>query len=142
MQSIYVETMRLHVSINITRELKESMVLGGYSLAKGAILQAPTALSHLDEDLWGNGEHPASEFWAERHVKVVEKVSGGGKVTTSKEFAMAGKASEFFLYGKPAPPFFPFPSVIRSPKTDVSFAQTKLIDDRRWHFYMPWTTFR
>ncbi|OHW97251.1 cytochrome p450 family protein [Colletotrichum incanum] len=100
MQSIYTECMRLHVSIAITREVTETTKLQGYRLQKGSMIQAPTNLMHLDEQIWGQGGHPASEFWAERHVKQVKKVDQDtGSVTTERQFVMGAKPSEFFPYG-------------------------------------------
>jgi cytochrome P450 len=71
LQSVYTESLRLHVSINITRELLQPMVLDGFKLSQGAILQTSTKPSHYDETIWAKEGHPASEFWAERHVKTV-----------------------------------------------------------------------
>ncbi|GKT94837.1 cytochrome P450 family protein [Colletotrichum tofieldiae] len=100
MQSIYIECMRLHVSIAITREVAETTKLQGYRLEKGSMIQAPTNLMHLDEQIWGQEGHPASEFWAERHIKHVKKVDEDtGFVTTERQFVMGAKPSEFFPYG-------------------------------------------
>ncbi|TEA20896.1 25-hydroxycholesterol 7-alpha-hydroxylase [Colletotrichum sidae] len=100
MQSIYVEVMRLHVSIGITREIMEDTMLDGYRLRKGALIQAPTNLLHQDDEIWERDSHKASEFWAERHVRYVAKVDETtGQTTTEKVFVMAGKPSEFFPYG-------------------------------------------
>ena len=111
LQSLYLEAMRVHVSINITRE-----VVGGggiwledeaggrgkrYRVSKGALLQAPSLVAQMDESVWGRGEgeregwRPASEFWAERHVVCVQ-TEGGEK---RREFSMAGRPSSFIPYG-------------------------------------------
>ncbi|KAF4775274.1 hypothetical protein HER10_EVM0008585 [Colletotrichum scovillei] len=99
LQSIYVETLRMHVSINITREVMEPMELDGYHLSKGSLVQAPTQIGHREESVWGVEGHPASEFWAERHIKYVEKEDEDGKLQRVKEFAVAGRPSDFFPYG-------------------------------------------
>ncbi|KAI3528664.1 hypothetical protein CSPX01_16066 [Colletotrichum filicis] len=99
LQSIYVETLRMHVSINITREVMEPMELDGYHLSKGSLVQAPTQIGHREESVWGVEGHPASEFWAERHIKFVEKEDEDGKLQRVKEFAVAGRPSDFFPYG-------------------------------------------
>ncbi|TDZ21502.1 25-hydroxycholesterol 7-alpha-hydroxylase [Colletotrichum orbiculare MAFF 240422] len=100
MQSIYVEVMRLHVSIGITREVMEDTMLDGYRLRKGALIQAPTNLLHQDDEIWERDGHKASEFWAERHVRYAAKVDETtGQTTTERVFVMAGKPSEFFPYG-------------------------------------------
>ncbi|GKT46130.1 cholesterol 7-alpha-monooxygenase [Colletotrichum spaethianum] len=100
MQSIYVECMRLHVSIAITREVVEPTKLQGYRLEKGSMIQALTNLMHLDEQIWSQEGHPASEFWAERHIQQVAKVDEAtGVRTTERQFVMGAKPSEFFPYG-------------------------------------------
>ncbi|KAK1991888.1 cytochrome P450 [Colletotrichum falcatum] len=99
LQSVFVETLRMHVSINITREVLEPMELDGYFLKKGSLVQAPTQIGHLSEDVWGAEGHPASEFWAERHVRYVEKVDEAGNTKKVKEFSMAGRPSDFFPFG-------------------------------------------
>ncbi|KAK1579310.1 cytochrome P450 [Colletotrichum navitas] len=100
MQSVYIECMRLHVSIAITREVSEPTTLQGYRLGKGSIVQALTNLMHFDEQTWGQEGHPASEFWAERHIKHVKKVDERtGAVATERQFVMSAKPSEFFPYG-------------------------------------------
>jgi len=103
LQSVYTEVMRLHVSINITRELIGPITLDGYHLSKG-LLQAPTSLSHLDEKIWGTEEHSAKDFWAERHLRTVQKTDNDGNVTTAREFSLAGKSSLFFPYGTQVSP--------------------------------------
>lgn len=101
MQSIYVECMRLHVSIAITREIMEDTILNGYRLKRGSMIQAPTNLVHQDDEIWDQDGHKASEFWAERHIKYVKKVDDEtGRMTTEKQFVLAGKPSEFFPFGE------------------------------------------
>ncbi|KAL0932811.1 cytochrome p450 family protein [Colletotrichum truncatum] len=100
MQSVFIECMRLHVSIAITREILEDTVMDGFHLKKGSLIQAPTNLGHFDDGVWAREGHPASEFWAERHVKYVKKEDEAtGKTTTEKQFVMAGKPSDFFPFG-------------------------------------------
>jgi hypothetical protein len=100
LQSVYAEALRLHVSINITREIMEPMTLDGYNLEKGALLQAPSELSHYAESVWGAEGHPASEFWAERHIKHVEVTGEDGKVTVVPQFSMVGRTNDFIPYGR------------------------------------------
>jgi cytochrome P450 len=99
LQSIYIEAMRMHVSANITRQVTRPISLEGYHLAKGSLLQAPTGIAHYDETVWGKEGHPATEFWAERNIKYVEKVDADGQTMWTKEFSMAGRPSDFFPYG-------------------------------------------
>ncbi|KAK9417351.1 putative cytochrome p450 family protein [Seiridium unicorne] len=73
LQSVYVECLRLHRSSNTVREI-----------------------AHHDEAVWGVPEHPASEFWAHRHIKYVESTDEAGNSQRKPEFSMAGRPSSFF----------------------------------------------
>ncbi|KAK3324364.1 cytochrome P450 [Cercophora scortea] len=98
LQSVYTETLRIHMSLNLTREVNNPVVVEGYKLRKGAVMQAITQLAHLDEATWGREGHPASEFWAGRHLKYAPGLEkGGGGVVP--EFFMAGKAGSFVPFG-------------------------------------------
>ncbi|KAH8682621.1 cytochrome P450 [Xylariales sp. PMI_506] len=99
LQSVYSEALRLHVSVNITREIIEPIELEGYKLEKGALLQAPSEIALCDESVWSTKGHPALEFWAERHIKYVEVTDETGKVKRERQFVLAGRANEFFPYG-------------------------------------------
>lgn len=103
LQSIYTEALRLHLSINITREVVDPMAVDGYTLSKGAIIQAPTTIAHYAEDIWADQGHPASEFWAERHLKYSKCSDDKGRVTQMKAFSMSARPSEFFPYGMSVP---------------------------------------
>ncbi|PHH90234.1 hypothetical protein CDD83_4202 [Cordyceps sp. RAO-2017] len=101
LQSVYVETLRLHVAVLITRQLIEPIHVGPYQLRKGAWLQAPPNFSHLDDALWGaDSSHPASEFWAKRHVveEETEEAVTGQRIQKQK-FVMEARPSEFFPFG-------------------------------------------
>ncbi|RDW68921.1 cytochrome P450 [Aspergillus mulundensis] len=89
LQSLYVETLRLHISINITREVTQPITLDGYRLSAGSFIQAPSQIGHYDE-VWSAPGHPATEFWAGRNLK-----HENGKT----EFTMAGHSSSFLPYG-------------------------------------------
>jgi hypothetical protein len=99
LQSLYIEIMRMRVSINVTREVVEPLEMEGYTLAAGTILQAPTEISHYKESVWGADGHPASEFWAARHVKYVDETDETGKTRSVPRFEMVGKPTDFFPYG-------------------------------------------
>ncbi|KAI8151552.1 Cholesterol 7-alpha-monooxygenase [Colletotrichum sp. SAR 10_70] len=99
LQSVYAETLRLHVSINVTREVMEPIEWDGYVLPKGSLVQAPTQIGLQDESVWGVEGHSASSFWAERHIKYVDKEDDLGHVKTTMEFSMAGRPSDYFPYG-------------------------------------------
>jgi hypothetical protein len=98
LQSVYTESLRLHVSITITRELLQPITLDGYHLSRG-LLQAPTSLSHLEDHIWAREGHSAKEFWADRHIKTSEDVDSCGAMSHKSEFSLASKAGEFFPYG-------------------------------------------
>ena len=100
LQSIYTEAIRLHLSINITREVVEPMSVDGYNLSKGSIIQAPTTIAHYDENVWTSQDHPASEFWAERHLRYSDTTDEGGNVIRMNEFSVSARPSEFFPYGR------------------------------------------
>ncbi|GAP88932.1 putative cytochrome p450 family protein [Rosellinia necatrix] len=99
LQSVFTEVMRLHVGVLITRKATESVTIAGYTIPKGSIVQAPTEVAHLDEAVWGKPGHPASEFWAYRHVKEIEIVNPAGHPTKKLEFSISGKTGSFFPYG-------------------------------------------
>lgn len=90
LQSIYTETLRLHISINVTREVTQPVTLDGFILAPGSLIQAPAQIGHYNEAVWSSDKHPASKFWAARHIKYVDG---------NAEFTMAGRASSFFPFG-------------------------------------------
>ncbi|KAK3390639.1 cytochrome P450 [Podospora didyma] len=100
LQSVYSETMRLHVSINITREVVDPIMMEGYQLQKGGVIQASTEIAHLDERVWAVEGHPASEFWAARHVQYVDGTDEAtGKTIQVPQFSIAGKTNNFFPFG-------------------------------------------
>lgn len=93
LQSVYTETLRLHVSINVTREVTQPVTLDGYRLATGSLIQAPSQIGQYNEAIWGSDGHPASQFWAGRHLKHDEN---------GAELTMAGRTSSFFPFGMSA----------------------------------------
>ncbi|KAM7214655.1 cytochrome P450 family protein [Rhypophila decipiens] len=103
LQSVSIELMRMRVSMNVTREVVGPGVkLGGYEIAPGSLLQAPSEIPHYDESIWGTEEHPASEFWADRHVKRVESEEVDSKTGKRKQvlqFEMMGRPSDWFPFG-------------------------------------------
>ncbi|KAK0623996.1 cytochrome P450 [Immersiella caudata] len=98
LQSIYTENLRLHVSMNVTRQVTGPLTIAGVALPEGAVLQAATDIVHHDEKIWGVKGHPANEFWAERHIKINKE----GK----REFQLAAGVNDFFPYGG-GPPVCP-----------------------------------
>jgi cytochrome P450 len=99
LRSAYTETLRLRMNFNVIRNVRESFIMGGYTIKGGSLLQVPTLVAHYDEETWGAESHPASEFWAERHVKYTEEPDGDGGVRRKRVFAMAGRTGSYFPYG-------------------------------------------
>ncbi|KAJ4420814.1 hypothetical protein N0V82_004109 [Gnomoniopsis sp. IMI 355080] len=99
LQSIYVETMRVHLSMNIMREIMEPITMDGYDLKPGAWCFLPMEISHLDES-WGVNGHPATEFWAARHIIEEEKIDQLGDTVRKATFRLSSnKSGAFFPYG-------------------------------------------
>ncbi|KAI0199881.1 putative cytochrome P450 [Astrocystis sublimbata] len=91
LQSIWTETLRLRIKFNITRDVKKAVAIMGHTIPAGSMLQAPMMVAHYDETTWGANGHPASEFWAERHIKYKDG---------SRTYAnMAGHNTAFFPFG-------------------------------------------
>ncbi|KAK0649783.1 cytochrome P450, partial [Cercophora newfieldiana] len=100
LQALYVEILRLHVSVNVTREVvAPTAIIAGYKLPQSSLVQAPTRIAHYNEKAWGRADHPASEFWPYRHIKYVTAQGENGKVTEKPVFVMAAGPSDFFPYG-------------------------------------------
>ena len=97
--SIYAEIMRIHVSYNVTRNVVEDMTFDGIKLKKGALVQSPGVLSHLDDQHWSVPGHPADKFWAERFIVYEEEKDNTGRVTRVPKFSTAGHTGYWFPYG-------------------------------------------
>ena len=98
--SVYTETLRLSMSFNVVRNVSQTFTLDGWKIPKGAFVQAPTLVAHYDEDVWGIDGHPASEFWAERHIRYVDETDEEGKVGRKRVFDMGGRSGSYFPYGE------------------------------------------
>ncbi|KAI1084640.1 putative cytochrome P450 [Whalleya microplaca] len=99
LQSIFTETLRLRISFNIIRDVKQPIMLDGHTIAKGSLLQAPMMVVHYDEAVWSAAGHPASEFWAERHIKYTDETDTSGQSRRKRVYATAGRPSSFFPFG-------------------------------------------
>jgi|SRR3569833_449166 len=99
--SVYTEALRLHVAMNISREVVQETTIAGYKLSKHSLVQASTRIAHYDEKSWGADGHPASEFWPARNLKYADDTTADGqsKSKAKAEFVMKGRPSEFFPYG-------------------------------------------
>ncbi|KAK4442767.1 cytochrome P450 [Podospora aff. communis PSN243] len=101
LNSILIETLRLHLSLNLFRQVENpaGIVIDGYHIPKGCLVQAATRMAHRDEKTWSAEGHPASEFWAQRHVKSVVKNGDGEDERLIPEFDVAGKRGSFMPFG-------------------------------------------
>jgi hypothetical protein len=97
LKSIYVEILRLHVSFTVTRGVLQPIAIGGYEVAKELLVQINTEIAHLEEAVWGTDEHPASTFWAARHIKYVKTIDAKHQGICQAQFSMRGRPSSFFL---------------------------------------------
>ncbi|RYP10035.1 hypothetical protein DL765_008234 [Monosporascus sp. GIB2] len=97
--SVYTEVLRMHISFNVTREVQQDIWIDGHRIAKGTLLQAPSQIAHYDESDWGVPGHPASEFWADRHLEYVNRLDEAGNAIRQPEFSMKARATSFFPYG-------------------------------------------
>lgn len=100
LQAVYIEGLRLHVSMNVTRQVTGPLEVGGVQLEKGAVLQAATEIVHYDEEVWGAQGHAAKEFRPERHIQYVDEVGADGKKKRVRKFVMGGGPTDFFPYGE------------------------------------------
>lgn len=112
LQSVFTEVLRLHMNFNIIRHTKEPITMDGYKIKKGAMIQAPMMAAHYEESVWGSTGHPASEFWAERHIKYVDDRKENGQIEHKRVFAMAGRPSSYFPFGTS---LFPFHALFSRP---------------------------
>lgn len=93
--------MRVHLSMNLMREVIAPMTMDGYDLKPGSLCFVPMEIAHRDEN-WAVDGYPASQFWAERHVKEVERIDESGQMQRKAIFRLGGNSSSsvrFFPYG-------------------------------------------
>lgn len=128
-QSIYTESLRLHLSLNLTRTATEDIAIAGFTLPKGCTVQAPTQISHYEEAVWGTPDHRASEFWAYRHVKPSKAQDREAHFGNMLEYSISGHTGSFFPYGK-----FSFQSTCAIP---TSSPCSQMLWNRWWRIYVP-----
>lgn len=73
LQSIYAEVLRMRISLMVTRIPERGVFRHGpWNFEPGAFIALPTGYVGYHEGAWENhtagGEHPVSEFWAERFL--------------------------------------------------------------------------
>lgn len=91
LNSIFTETLRLRINFNIIRDVKQPVMVDGYKIPRGSLLQAPMQVAHYSEAIWASDGHSAAEFWAERHIK-----TGDGE---RRVYSMAGSPASYFPFG-------------------------------------------
>lgn len=100
LQSVFSETLRLHMSFNVMRQVKEPIKIDKYNIKTGTMLQVPMQVSHYNEQVWSVQDHPADQFWAARHIKYIDEKDEHGKVTQKRTFNMEGLSGSFFPFGE------------------------------------------
>ncbi|KAI1298852.1 cytochrome P450 [Xylaria venustula] len=71
LSSIYAETLRLHVKLNIVvSSQRDDLLFGKWHLPKARIGLINCHVSQMNADFWNtnNGNHPVDSFWAERFL--------------------------------------------------------------------------
>ncbi|KAL4907680.1 cytochrome P450 [Aspergillus multicolor] len=117
LQSIYAETLRLHVQSYVTRcSPHEPVVLGRWVLPANEVATVSSYAAQMSEEVWdarpGGGAHPVTEFWADRFLldspagegfKGLKHDSrtGGGHPAEQKtgRFSMKGLEGSWVPYG-------------------------------------------
>ncbi|KAH0545200.1 hypothetical protein FGG08_000654 [Glutinoglossum americanum] len=89
--SVYLECLRLYMTIIITRTLRTDLEMDGYTLRAGNNIITPSCLAHYNETIWSTPEHPADAFWAERFL---HKAGESEKKDPSKK-----DPGDFFPFG-------------------------------------------
>ena len=96
LQSAYMETVRLYVSLTMMRRPEESELrVGEWVLPKKSILLIPSSCVHRNQKLWegigkassdkSSPDQSINSFWAERFLKYPEKGSNSGDPVFSAE---------------------------------------------------------
>ncbi|KAI9766224.1 MAG: hypothetical protein M1839_005000 [Geoglossum umbratile] len=68
LQSVYLECLRLYMSVPIPRRLRNSVEVDGYKLSAGDYVLISSHLAHTNEQVWSAQGHPPNAFWAERFM--------------------------------------------------------------------------
>lgn len=94
--AIYTESLRLRVSVNITREVIKPIEVDGYHLKTGHHVFAPTYIAHTKDPVWDTEEYSSQEFRPERFLThVADEKDGKPKL----KFSTEGKSGKLFPYG-------------------------------------------
>lgn len=97
LQSIYAETLRLHVVTLITRSVKQDFSLNGWLFPKNRMVIMPGHVEHMSPD-WNSadGKHPYNEFWAERFIASDSRNENPQK---SAAFSLDGRQGMWIPFG-------------------------------------------
>lgn len=94
LQSVYAETLRLRISLLISRVPEDDdFHLGEWILRKNVVITMSTVIAAMNEGLWSSGgegnPHPLGKFWAERFLVYPDRPQSGPvrKHTASAEDA-------------------------------------------------------
>ena len=73
MQSVWAETLRLRVALNVVRGTEyRDFNLGNWLIPRGKDIAIPTCAAHMDESVWSTGSsgvfYPLHEFWADKFL--------------------------------------------------------------------------
>ncbi|KAM7192626.1 Cytochrome P450 [Rhypophila sp. PSN 637] len=110
LQSMFVETLRLHTDFNIMRNVEKPMTVDGVQMAAGTLLLLPLRTAHYEDEAWAAPpDHPADKFWAQRHIKYVPEENEGEALPDDvprgkkRVFSMAARPSSFSPFGGGTP---------------------------------------
>jgi cytochrome P450 len=82
LQSIYAETLRLHVAVQLNRTPEHSdYMLGPWRMRQGRMITLNTLITGQLTSLWSQGgvenSHPLTEFWSDRFLVYPDDPSSG-----------------------------------------------------------------
>ena len=100
LNSFYLEVMRMHNSLTVTRPLIADVEIAGYTLKQGNRVMAPSWMAHMDPEVWTIDGYGAEDFWPERFATAF---GAGPEGTEAEEAASqlrkAMRPENFFPYG-------------------------------------------
>lgn len=119
LQSLYAETLRLHVSNVILRSTLQDVIVRKWRIARGEIISMMSYPMHQDSSVYNTGSHedprPLDEFWADRflvprtttHNRTEQTAEKASVSTTTPEkpndatheFSMKGLDGSWIPYG-------------------------------------------
>lgn len=99
LQSIYAETLRLHVASFVMRgPSHDHFFVQGKFIPKDAIMLLSSYNAQTDPRGWSSffsDAHPIDRFWAERFLVPLN----GSKESSKVEFSLKGRSTDWFPYG-------------------------------------------